>query len=108
MRNVRVAKTGCSGQTHQEAAEKRRSRFWFSAELNCGGFKAILRMGKSDKNCGHRMWGTELFGDHFGTTQEARNTFPRHFAPVLNTTIVLPTQARDKHRENFIQKLAFP
>ena len=39
-------------------------------EFDGGGFKAVLRLGKSDKNCGHRRWGTELFGDHFGTTQD--------------------------------------
>ena len=36
---------------------------------DCAGFKAVLRMGRSDKNKGHRAWGTKLFGDSFGTTQ---------------------------------------
>jgi hypothetical protein len=36
---------------------------------DCAGFKAVLRLGRSDKNKNHNTWGTELFGDNFGTTQ---------------------------------------
>jgi len=38
-------------------------------KIDCGGFRGVLRMGRSDKNKAHRSWGTELLGDHFGTTQ---------------------------------------
>ena len=38
-------------------------------EIDCAGFKGVMRLGRSDKNKGHRRWGTELFGDNFGTTQ---------------------------------------
>lgn len=37
--------------------------------IECGGFRGVVRMGRSDKNRAHRRWGTELLGDHFGTTQ---------------------------------------
>lgn len=39
-------------------------------KLELDGFRGILRMGRSEKKRGHRRWGTELFGDHFGTTQD--------------------------------------
>ena len=38
-------------------------------KLECSGFKGVIRLGKSARDKGHRRWGTELLGDHFGTTQ---------------------------------------
>ena len=33
---------------------------------DCAGFKAMLRMGRSDKNKGHRAWGTGCCGTAAG------------------------------------------
>jgi len=38
-------------------------------DIECAGFKGVMRLGRSDKNKGHRRWGEELFGDNFGVTQ---------------------------------------
>jgi hypothetical protein len=37
--------------------------------VECEGFKGVLRLGRSDKNRHHRRFGEELLGDNFGPTQ---------------------------------------